>query len=157
MSKSGVRQTTDTIARRVTPTLYQGYQGSETAFRPHYDRGTGDRSNVLFLNKNFEPKMEYRARTSDSASSWMPSIRRTSLTVFGIMVIVLALFALHARSSAKSSSFASTQIYIVKPYDTIWGIATKFSDGGDPSYLEDRIVSELGTPTIFPGERIVIP
>ena len=49
-------------------------------------------------------------------------------------------------------------VYRVKPYDTLWTIASQHY-GGDVREAVWRIrqANDLGDPTILPGQRLVLP
>lgn len=47
--------------------------------------------------------------------------------------------------------------YVVQPGDTLWSIATRLSPDGDPRPLVAQMEAGLGSATIEPGQRIVLP
>ncbi|MDA8209916.1 MAG: LysM peptidoglycan-binding domain-containing protein [Actinomycetota bacterium] len=61
------------------------------------------------------------------------------------------------RNAESNSGLAAQQIYVVKPGDTLWSIASRFAGNGNVSSLEYRLYSELGTTSIRPGQEIRIP
>jgi LysM repeat protein len=73
----------------------------------------------------------------------------------GVLLAGLVIWAVAARSS---SGAGKPQVYTVKPYDTLWSIATTHY-GGDPRdaiyRLEER--NGLAGAIVRPGERLVLP
>jgi hypothetical protein len=47
--------------------------------------------------------------------------------------------------------------YVVRPDDSLWGIATALHRGGDVRDVVDRLAQVNGSDTVFAGERITIP
>jgi hypothetical protein len=52
---------------------------------------------------------------------------------------------------------AAGTTWVVRPGDTLWGIATAVEPGRDVRPLVDRLESELGNATLEPGEAVRIP
>lgn len=52
---------------------------------------------------------------------------------------------------------ASGSVYVVRPGDTLWSIASRFAQGGDPRPLARALAKETGSAAVVPGERIAIP
>lgn len=52
---------------------------------------------------------------------------------------------------------ASERIYVVRPGDTLWSIASHLDGGGDPRPLAEALAREIGSAVVVPGERIPIP
>ena len=48
-------------------------------------------------------------------------------------------------------------VYVVRPGDTLWSIASRFDRGGDPRPLAEALAQETGSAVVVPGERITIP
>jgi LysM repeat protein len=79
--------------------------------------------------------------------------------MFGKLLILLCVAALAVGYAARGSSGAGPrQIYVVRAGDTLWTIATH-AYAGDPREgvwrLQQR--NHLSTPTITPGEKLVLP
>ena len=79
--------------------------------------------------------------------------------MFGKFVIVLAAAALAVGLAARSSHGAGPErLYVVKPTDTLWSIATR-TYAGDVREgvwkLEQR--NHLRSATLTPGEVLLIP
>jgi len=72
-----------------------------------------------------------------------------------VSVAVLVLWGVVARAS---SGAGRERVYIVKPHDTLWTIATR-TYGGDPRAGIWRIqkANHLAGATIVPGEKLVVP
>jgi hypothetical protein len=47
--------------------------------------------------------------------------------------------------------------WVVRPGDTLWGIATALEPGRDVRPLVDRLEAELGTAALEPGQAVRIP
>jgi hypothetical protein len=47
--------------------------------------------------------------------------------------------------------------YVARPGDTIWGIAVRYSRGGDPRPLVDQLEAQTGGATLQPGEALAVP
>jgi hypothetical protein len=50
-----------------------------------------------------------------------------------------------------------SQIYVARPGDTIWAVASKFGRGGDPRLLADQLEAEIGGGVLQPGQRLSVP
>lgn len=48
-------------------------------------------------------------------------------------------------------------VYVAEQGDTVWSIAARFDQGGDPRPLAEAIAAETGSGMVVPGERIAIP
>jgi LysM repeat protein len=75
--------------------------------------------------------------------------------LLGSTLVALVIWAVAAHSS---TSAGKPQVYTVRPYDTLWSIATAHY-GGDPRdaiyRLEDR--NGLAGPVVHPGQKLVLP
>jgi LysM repeat protein len=75
--------------------------------------------------------------------------------LLGTTLAALVLWAVAAHSS---SSAGKSELYTVKPYDTLWSIAVAHYRG-DPRgaiyRLEQR--NGLSGPTVRPGQKLVLP
>jgi hypothetical protein len=73
----------------------------------------------------------------------------------GVLLAGLVVWAIAARSS---NGAGRPQVYTVKPYDTLWSIATSHY-GGDPRdaifRLEER--NGLASAVVRPGQKLVLP
>jgi len=58
---------------------------------------------------------------------------------------------------AGSVKTASGYVYVAKPGDTLWSIASRLEPGGDPRPLVARLEGELHGRTLVPGSRLVLP
>jgi Tfp pilus assembly protein FimV len=52
---------------------------------------------------------------------------------------------------------SSHALYVVQPGDTLWTIAQRLVPGADPRPVEARLAAQVGSETIVPGERVVLP
>lgn len=62
-----------------------------------------------------------------------------------------------ATTGAGGAVPAADQVYLVKPGDTLWSIATSIDPSGDVRPLVAHLAQETGSPTVYPGERITLP
>jgi LysM repeat protein len=79
--------------------------------------------------------------------------------MFGKLIMLVCVIALVVGYAARGSSGAGPrQIYIVKPGDTLWSIASR-SYAGDPreGVWEIQQRNHLASATISPGEKLVLP
>jgi hypothetical protein len=79
--------------------------------------------------------------------------------MFGKLLILLCAASLAVGLAAHSSNGAGPQrTYVVRPGDTLWTVAAR-TYAGDPRegvwQLEQR--NHLGSATISPGEKLVLP
>ncbi len=79
--------------------------------------------------------------------------------VFGrlalVLLVALFLWAVFVRPSQGA---AHERAYVVKPYDTLWSVATAHY-AGDPRKAVWRLQQRNGleSPTLHPGQRLVLP
>ena len=74
--------------------------------------------------------------------------------------LALPLPALGGAPAARLGSAAAAPgetVYVVRPGDTLWSIATRFDHGGDPRPLAEALAEETGSAVVVPGEHIAIP
>jgi len=73
----------------------------------------------------------------------------------GVMLAALVVWAIAAHSS---DGAGRRQVYRVKPYDTLWSIATSYY-GGDPRAAIERVEERNGLTgtVVYPGEKLVLP
>ena len=83
--------------------------------------------------------------------------RRSRGVLFVALVLGAGLAFTEMRDAGASSGLASQQVYVVKPGDTLWSIASRFAGNGNVSALEYKLYSELGTTQLQPGEQVRIP
>jgi hypothetical protein len=79
--------------------------------------------------------------------------------MFGrVLIIVLTLAVLGAMLARTSSGSGKEQVYLVRPYDTLWTIAER-RYGGDPREGVWRIQqrNHLDGTTLQPGDRLMLP
>jgi len=79
--------------------------------------------------------------------------------MFGrVLIIAITALILWGVAARASSSARPERVYLVKPHDTLWSIATK-TYAGDPREgiwkIEQR--NGLAGATIVPGEKLVVP
>ena len=87
--------------------------------------------------------------------------RRTLLVVMGVMLGVLALplsgTGGHSHPIGSAQPDAGPITYVVQPGDSLWSIAQRVDPSGDPRPLMTRLASQIGSDTVVPGERVVLP
>lgn len=105
-----------------------------------------------------------------------PSVyRRRRLLAAGLLLLAIAAVLVTAQSfmagtgggpltatgAAASSSWAmtpaGTEVWVVRPGDTLWSIARSVDPQGDVRPLVDRLAAEVGRDTLYPGETVAIP
>ena len=47
--------------------------------------------------------------------------------------------------------------YVVRPGDTLWSIAVRLDPSGDPRPVTAQLAAQVGSDTVVPGERLVLP
>ncbi|HUZ20863.1 MAG TPA: LysM peptidoglycan-binding domain-containing protein [Acidimicrobiales bacterium] len=52
---------------------------------------------------------------------------------------------------------ANGYVYVVRPGDTLWAIATRIDPNGDPRALVSELSAELHGATLQPGEQLRLP
>lgn len=52
---------------------------------------------------------------------------------------------------------AASRVWVVRPGDTLWSIAEAVDPAGDVRPFVDRLDTEVGGSSIYPGETIAIP
>jgi hypothetical protein len=86
--------------------------------------------------------------------------------VLSLFVAALLLGAVSALSRAgdgpltvtgSGATRVSSRVWVVRPGDTLWTIATAIEPGADVRPLVDRLTTETGSAAIYPGERIPLP
>jgi hypothetical protein len=48
-------------------------------------------------------------------------------------------------------------VYVARPGDTLWGIAIRFSGGGDPRPLAYALEAQIGGGVLQPGDQLRVP
>jgi LysM repeat protein len=73
----------------------------------------------------------------------------------GVLLAGLVIWAIAAHSS---NGAGKPQIYTVKPYDTLWSIASAHY-GGDPRWAIYRLEQRNGLEgtVVRPGQKLVLP
>jgi len=85
---------------------------------------------------------------------------RRTLVVLAIACLGAVIWDVGSRVIAVAGaepSPASQHVYIVRPGDTIWSIASRSAHGGDPWRIVNRLETEIGGGVLQPGERLVLP
>ncbi len=75
--------------------------------------------------------------------------------LLGSTLAALVIWAVAAHSS---DSAGKPRLYTVRPYDTLWSIASTHY-GGDPRGAIYRLEARNGLagPTVHPGQKLVLP
>ncbi len=122
---------------------------------------TGDRPEGLRLVRGEErqsaPVVSLKRRVPSEVR-----LRRTLLVVMGLLLGVLALplsgTGGHSHPIGSASAETTGPItYVVQPGDSLWSIAERVDPSGDPRPLMARLASQVGSDTVVPGERVVLP
>ena len=88
--------------------------------------------------------------------------RRTLVVIMALLVVALALPLSgtgghsHPTGSAPAETGVGTT-YSVRPGDTLWTIAERVDPTGDPRPLVAKMAAQIGSDSVVPGERIVLP
>jgi nucleoid-associated protein YgaU len=83
--------------------------------------------------------------------------RRTLVVGALALVAALAWGATARLVPAAGAAPSATHTYVARPGDTIWAIAVRFSTGGDPWPLVDRLEAQIGGGTLQPGQVLTVP
>jgi nucleoid-associated protein YgaU len=87
--------------------------------------------------------------------------RAAVLAVAGGIVVLLALplgaLGAQAVPSAHGAALQPGTAYTVQQGDTLWSIASRVSDSGDPTAVMAELATRIGSTTVVPGERILLP
>lgn len=75
-----------------------------------------------------------------------------------LMLVLLAALVVWAIVVRASSGSEPERVYVVRPYDTLWGIAER-RYAGDPreGVWKIRERNDLDTALLHPGQRLVLP
>lgn len=94
-------------------------------------------------------------------------VRRRRLLLAATVVALLVVLALPwggtggcslaTPGTARGGSLVAGSYYVVRPGDTIWGIATRLSGGSDPQPVVAELESEAGGDHVAPGQVLVLP
>jgi hypothetical protein len=105
-----------------------------------------------------------RARSTRTRCRVSPEVRRrrTLLAAAGLLLIALALplGGIGGNSHPTDSALAGNGhpvAYVVQPGDSLWSIAHRVNPSGDPRPLVAKLAAQVGSDTVVPGERIVLP
>jgi hypothetical protein len=91
--------------------------------------------------------------------------RRALLAAFAAaMLVMLALpwggtggRSLATPGAARAGSLVAGTNYVVRPGNTLWGIAERLADGSDPRPLVAQLEVEAGGDAVQPGEVLHLP
>ena len=91
--------------------------------------------------------------------------RRLALGALVVGLLVALAFPVSAlggqpvpvKPAASAVTPAGATVYVVQSGDTLWSIAARADNGGNPRPLVEALQAKLGTSTVVPGERIVVP
>lgn len=84
--------------------------------------------------------------------------RGAVVLVLGLVAMVVSPMAAHAFGQGGPSA-AQQRVVVVRPGDTLWGIARQVEPGIDPRETVHRIAEANGVDpgALFPGQALVIP
>lgn len=106
------------------------------------------------------PELRLVEGTGNSA----PAVRRRRLLLAVIAVLSVALALPLSGTGGRSHATGSAPAgnghpfeYTVRPGDTLWSIATRADPTGDPRPLVAELAAQVGSDTVVPGERLVVP
>ena len=107
-----------------------------------------------------EPDRQHRPRPARSHQRAVYRRRRVLAALVGLgllLTIVRAGAALGGSSIATPERLPHVQHVVVQPGDSLWSVAERAAPGHDVRPIVDRLVSELRTQTIAPGQDIAVP
>jgi len=88
----------------------------------------------------------------------------SAILVVGLLVLLaLPISALGGRPLPAHPTATVTSIsghpvtYVVHSGQTLWSIASRLDPGADPRPLVSEMEARIGSATVYPGERIVLP
>jgi hypothetical protein len=64
---------------------------------------------------------------------------------------------LTATGALPGGQLAGSEVYVVRPGDTVWSIAQSIAPNSDVRPLVDRISAQLRGTQLYPGERLRLP
>jgi LysM domain-containing protein len=87
---------------------------------------------------------------------------RRRLAISALVVCLAAIVTgpvANALSATGPGDRAGERTHVVRPGETLWSIAVRFSDGADPRALVDRLTVEnrVEAGSLVPGQVLVIP
>ena len=88
--------------------------------------------------------------------------RRAIALVFGVLLVaaIVALAFVGGRATADGSApgeIRPAAVYVVRPGDTLWDIATTLAPDRDPRAVVAALERSAGGSSLQPGQRIVLP
>ena len=101
-----------------------------------------------------------------AAADWTRGLRRllpgaaTLAVLGGLWFGAGSLSSLHQSrpvALAGAVQTASSQLYLVRPGDTLWAIAARVEPGSDPRILVSRLEQQLHGAMLVPGDRLLLP
>lgn len=100
--------------------------------------------------------------SSPPPSSYARVWRSILLEAAFVMALVVGLMGLWLQSASGTRHAnqvpAASHVYVVKPGDTLYSIAVRFSGGSDLNAYLYQLEGEIGgSASIYPGERIQLP
>jgi hypothetical protein len=112
----------------------------------------------------------YRSTRRREVPRWKFAVRQAVavLVIAGLGALAwsvaerLVAFASTGRGSAASCTTLTlacpgAHAYVAVPGDTVWSIAVRFAQGGDPRPLVERLEAEIDGDVLQPGQRLAVP
>ncbi|MCL4422393.1 MAG: LysM peptidoglycan-binding domain-containing protein [Actinobacteria bacterium] len=96
-------------------------------------------------------------KVSRSAPSVYRRRRIAVAVLFSMFVLIPASVLGVLGPTSRAAGSQREVVYIVRPGDTLWSIATHVVHGGDPRPMVARLEREVDGNVIHPGQRIRIP
>jgi hypothetical protein len=69
----------------------------------------------------------------------------------------MALAAAERSPGAAAALGTCPKVYVARAGDTVWGIAVRYSEGGDPRALADSLEDQIGGELLQPGVVLAVP
>jgi nucleoid-associated protein YgaU len=86
-------------------------------------------------------------------------VRRRRVVALGLLVLVMSLPAAAVAMRPGGDRDPATTTYVVRPGDTLWGIAERVGGARDPRDVVDAIAhaSQVDPSSLVPGQVLTVP
>ena len=154
-----------TLDTKVETLPFPGYRPARSTRSTHAARSAHPalrptaRPTLVLIEGGKSPRSQSAAGTS--SPSYVARRAVAGLALAGIVGALLwGLLSLGAppQPAAKPNQPQVTSTrYVVRPGDSLWGIATALHAGGDVRDVVDRLAEVNGSDTVYAGEHLTIP
>ncbi len=108
------------------------------------------------LRLGAEPKRSAAVSRRRRTFFWRRVLLASVIAVIGAAVGVAGGWLVQV-AGAQPSQAPVQHVYVARPGDTIWGIALRFSGGGDPRPLAYELEDQIGGGVLQPGDQLTVP